>query len=125
LIDAGVGVGDLLLHERAARAAGPDREAQRAVGLDQVLLGHNQRLGLGEEVAVVAGVVEGGGHHREPETEGGAWAARSAGGAWHADGVTGGARGRARLVVDAAAGPVGDQQLVYELGLRVPRRPRL
>ena len=58
LIDAGVGVGDLLLHERAARAAGPDREAQRAVGLDQVLLGHHQRLGLEREVAVVTGVVK-------------------------------------------------------------------
>ena len=65
LVDAGVGVGDLLLGQRAARAAGADRVAQRPVLLDQVLLGHDQRLGLRGDVAVVAGVVERGRHHRE------------------------------------------------------------
>ena len=118
LVDAGVGVGHLLLHERAAGAAGADRVAQRAVPLDQVLLGHDQRLGLRDQVAVVPGVVERGGHHREPLAEGD-------GGAVAAEGVAGNARRGAALVVDRAARAVGDQQLVVELLLRRPGGPRL
>src|SRR3954471_13803415 len=38
LVDAGIGVRDLLLDERAAGAPGPDRVAKGPVALDQVLL---------------------------------------------------------------------------------------
>ena len=110
LVDARVGVGDLLLHERSARAAGADRVAQRAVLLDQVLLGHDQGLGLGDDVAVVPRVVERRRHDREAFGQRGfvdhRWSATA-------------------FAFDPAAGAVGDQQLVVELRLRRPRRPRL
>ena len=59
LVDAGIGVGDLLLNERAARAAGADGVTDRPVPLGHQLLGDHERLGLGHQVAVVAGVVQG------------------------------------------------------------------
>src|SRR5207253_10016943 len=65
-----------------------DRVADRPVGLDEVLLGHDQRLRLGLQVAVVAGVVERGGHDGEAAGEGG---------------VVDDAGRAAGLVVDAAA----------------------
>ena len=66
---ARVGVRNGLLHDRAARAAGADRVADVAVVLDQPLLGHDQRLGLGREVAVVARVVQRRRHHGEAAAE--------------------------------------------------------
>ena len=50
--------GDLVLLDRAARAAGADRVADRAVRLDDVLLEHHQRLRRHDVVRVVAADVE-------------------------------------------------------------------
>ena len=58
LVDPGIGVCHLLLNERPTRAAGTDRVAQRPVVVDEVLFGHDQRLGLRGQVAVMARVVE-------------------------------------------------------------------
>ena len=110
LVDARVRVGDLLLRERAARAAGADRVADLAVLLDEPLLRHHHRLGLGGDVAVVPGVVQRGRHHGE--------AARQRR-------VVLDVRRGAGLVVDPAARAVGDQELVVEPVLRLPRRERL
>ena len=63
LVEARVGVRHPLLGERAAGAAGPDRVAQRAEALDGELLGHDHRLGLHGDVAVVPAVVQRGRHH--------------------------------------------------------------
>ena len=103
LVDAGVGVRHLLLRERAARAAGADRVADLAVLLDEPLLRHHHRLGLGDDVAVVPGVVQRRRHDRE--------AARQRR-------VVLDVGRRARLVVDPAARAVGDQQLVVPPCLR-------
>ena len=70
LVDPGVGVRDLLLRERAARATDADRVAQGAVLLDQTLLCHHQRLCLRDDVAVAASVVERGRQHREAAADG-------------------------------------------------------
>ena len=50
--------GDLMLLDRAARAAGADRVADRAVRLDDVLLQHHQRLRRHDVVRIVAADVE-------------------------------------------------------------------
>src|SRR3954469_2769848 len=120
LVDAGIGVGDVLLRERAAGAASADRVAQLAVLLNQAFLGHDQRLGLRDDVAVVAGVVERRRHDREAASERRGRAAADAG-----DRVAGRARRAARLVLDAAAGAVRDQELVVPAGLRRPCGPGL
>ncbi len=123
VIDAGVGVGDPVLRQRAAGAARADREAHRAVLLDHALLGHQQRLGLGGDVAVVAGVVGSGGHHRKAAAE------------RLLTGVERDERDRHRVVLrdagrtvhavgDVAIAAVRDQQLVRVLRLRRVQGPR-
>ncbi len=114
LIDARVGVRDPLLRERPAGAPGADRVAERAVGLDDVLLGHDQGLGLQRQVAVVPAVVERGRHRDEALAERGAVGA-----------CPGRARSVARLVINRARRAMRDQQLVVELRLGRDRRPRL
>ena len=110
LVDPGVGIRHLLLRQRAAGAAGADRVADLAVGLDQVFLRNGERLRLGHHVAVVAGVVESRGHHRE--------AARERRIVLHA-------RRSAGVVVGPAARAVLDHELVVPLLLRRPWLPGL
>ncbi len=124
LVDAGVGVGDGVLRDRAARASGTDRVAQLAVPLDEPLLGHQQRLGLHRDVAVVAGVGERGRDHRVPLPERGDVAGRHARHRLEGAGVVL-QRRAARRVRRAAVAAVGDEQLVVPLLLRPPRLPRL
>ena len=56
--DAGVGVGDLVLLDGAARAAPADGELHRPVGVDEVLLHHHRGLGRDDRGAVVVEHVE-------------------------------------------------------------------
>ena len=125
LVDAGVGVGHRVLGDGAARAAGPDRVADGAVPLDEPLLGHHQRLGVHRDAAVVPGVRQGGGDHREAAAQRGL----VAGG--HARGLLGqgaGVVGQPRIargVRRPAVAAVRDEDLVVALALRLPRPPRL
>src|SRR6202035_1067068 len=104
---------------------GPDRVAKGPVVIYQVLLGNDQRLGLGGQVAVVPGVVQRRGHDGEAASEGGRRTVRLGFHAGDSDGVAGDARRGARLVFYPAAGAMCDEQLVVELRLRRPRFPRL
>jgi hypothetical protein len=92
-----------------------------------MLLGHDQRLGLERQVAVVAAVVQRGRHHGEAGAERVLGAIRrrhDRGGDWGGVEADHARRG-AGPVVDAARDSVGDQQLVVELRLRGQRAPGL
>ncbi len=117
LVDAGVGVGDLLRRHGSARAADADGVPDLAVLLGQPLLGHQQGLGLGDDVAVVLVVVERSGHDGEPARESGAGRIVERGQRPQ--------RRRAGAVRHAAAEAVGGEHLPVPLLLRVGRRPAL
>jgi hypothetical protein len=121
---AGVRVCHLLLGDRAAGAAGSDRVAQVAVSLDEALLHHQHRLGLDDDVAVVAVVVERGRSDGKALAERRHVALRVAGSGRDRAAVVV-EPGAARVVVGAATAAMRDQELLVPRLRRLPAAPPL
>src|SRR6267143_7155864 len=110
VIDARIGIGVPLLHDRRARPADRKRVPDRTVRFDEVLFGHHQRLGLHDQVAVVSGGLQISRQRREAASQ--HFAVEHA-------------RRRSLLVRDTASGTSYEKQFTVPAGLWIAEVPGL